>query len=402
MTMSSLGHHGAVPPRQLAATITAQAVLNAGWAVAGAYLFISLVALVSLWFDRHYGVFALLPLAALCIFTIVLTVLIRWPSTRHGILYLGAGTVATFLWVFGLLSIDPILNSLGIYLVNRLVMVLLLVGAVSSRLVHGVAWCTAGWVLGSMATILAQLSLGVDVVLGFGPAMALLIYLVIIVMFELITRNQRRFGFALSSMHVEPARITGIRELEERTVALLHDTVLNDLVTLAHVDDELDERTRTRFRQDIAAVVESKVDSEPMGSDAAVWLRQEILTTVSDFQWRGLRVEITGDAAIPPWTSPQVAAAMARAIQSCLENVVRHSTSDSAELFLDCSEQELSVMIVDHGVGFDTHDVANDRLGIRQSVVQRIENVGGTAKIWSTEGVGTSVVVTVPLGVPHE
>lgn len=394
--------HLAVPPRNLAATITAQAVVRAGWAIAGAYLFISLVSWGALWVDRKYDALALLPLAALFAFALALTVLIRQPNWRHGVLYLSVGTLATFFWVFGLLSVDPMLNDHGMYLVNRLVVVLLLVGAVSSRLVHGVVWCTAGWALGSIATALAQVSVGVEIYLGYGPTVSLLIYLVIIVMFVLIRRNQRQYSAAFSALQVEPARITGLRELEERTVALLHDTVLNDLAALAHVENELDERTRARFRRDIATVSEVSVKPEPRSGDAAMWLRHNILTTVSDFQWRGLRVDITGDAAIPAWISPHVAEALGGAIRACLENVVRHSSSDSAELFLDCSEAELSVMIVDHGIGFDPGDMAIDRLGIRQSIIQRIETVGGTVKVWSAEGVGTSVVVAVPLGVAHE
>lgn len=391
----------AVPPRDLAATITAQAVLRAGWAVAGVYLFISLVTLGSLWVDRSYGVMALLPLAALLAIAAILVFLAYKPSWQRGVLFLAVGTVSTYFWVFGLLLLDPILNMQGTYLVNRMTVVLLLIGAVSSRLVHGVLWCTAGWFLGSVATVLAQETMELEISPGYGPTVSLIVYLIIIVMFVLIKRSQHRFTSAFSDRQVEPARITGQRELEERAIALIHDTVLNDLATLAISQDKLDERTRARFLADVKAVREAEIEPESLHRDAAQWLRREILTTVSDFQWRGLRVDVTGEAPILQ-VAPSVAEALAGAIRGCLENVVRHSSSDSAELFVDFSESELSVMVVDQGVGFDVNAIPNDRLGIRQSVIHRVKSVGGHVKIWSTAGAGTSVVITTPLGVDDD
>lgn len=391
----------AVPPRDLAATITARAVLRAGWAVAGVYLFISVVALGSLWVDRSYSVMALLPLAALLAIAATLVFLAYKPSWQRGVLFLAVGTVSTYFWVFGLLLLDPMLNMQGIYLVHRMTVVLLLVGAVSSRLVHGVLWCTAGWLLGSIATVFAQETVGLAISPGYGPLVSLIIYLIIIVMFVLIRRSQRRFTSAFSTTQIEPTRITGQRELEERAIALLHDTVLNDLATLANAGDQLDERTRARFLADVRAVKEAEIESESLHRDAAQWLRREILTTVSDFQWRGLRVDVTGEAPTLQVAS-LVAEALAGAIRGCLENVVRHSSSDSAELFVDFSESELSVMVVDQGVGFDVNAIPNDRLGIRQSIIHRIEAVGGHVKIWSAAGAGTSVVITIPLGVHDE
>ena len=376
--------------------------MRGGWAVAGVYLFISLVILGTLWGDRGYGALAMLPLAALLVIAAAFLVLARKPNWRRGVLFLAVGSVATYFWVFGLLMLDPTLNEQGLYLVNRMAVVLLLVGAVSTRLVHGILWCTAGWLLGSIATTFAQLSMGLEVSPGYGPIMSLLVYLVIIVMFVLIKRSQLRFSSAFSVKNIEPARIAGQRELEERAVALLHDTVLNDLFTLTHSKGQLDERTCARIRSDIRAVREAEVEPEVLHRDAADWLRREILTIVNDFQWRGIRVDLTGEAPLQEKTQPRVAEALAGAIRSCLENVVKHSSSTAAELFIDSSDSELSVMIVDQGAGFDLNAVPLDRLGIRQSIVQRVEAVGGNVKIWSAVGAGTSVVITVPLGADDE
>lgn len=392
----------AVPPRHLAATITALAVLRAGWAVAGVYLFVCLFVWVSLWIDRGYAPIAGIPVVAALATSASLVFLVHRPSSRRGVVFLSVGTVSTFAWVWGVLFVDPQLNLSGLFLVNRMTVVLLLVGAVGSRLIYGIMWCVAGWTLGSFATVAAQSALGIGWRLGYGPTMSLLVYVIIIVLFVGIRRSQQRFSSDFSVVHIEPGRITGQRELEERAVVLLHDTVLNDLGAIIHGKDELDERTRSRFRRDIETVTEARIEPETVHSDVAHWLQRELLTTISDFQWRGLRVDITGDSGIPSHTSPRVAEAIAGAIRGSLENIVKHSSSESAELFVDSSDTELTVMIVDHGVGFNVDAVSKERLGIRHSIMQRIEDLGGSVKIWSAEGVGTSVVIVVPLASDHE
>jgi len=56
----------------------------------------------------------------------------------------------------------------------------------------------------------------------------------------------------------------------------------------------------------------------------------------------------------------------------------------------------VSVMVIDTGKGFSEEETGSDRLGLRQSVRRRIENVGGTVQVWSTPGKGTSVMIRVP------
>ena len=106
---------------------------------------------------------------------------------------------------------------------------------------------------------------------------------------------------------------------------------------------------------------------------------------------------MTGNSALPEIKSPQVVEAITGAIRSCLENVVKHSSSDSAEIFVDYTRKNLTVMIADYGVGFDLGAIPADRLGIRRSIVQRIETVGGNVKIWTAPDAGTSVIIEVPL-----
>ena len=77
--------------------------------------------------------------------------------------------------------------------------------------------------------------------------------------------------------------------------------------------------------------------------------------------------------------------------------MLKHSGTAHAELAVYASSADVSVMIVDTGRGFDAERVAPDRFGLRASVQERIEEVGGSVKIFSTLGRGTSVMIRVPV-----
>lgn len=57
----------------------------------------------------------------------------------------------------------------------------------------------------------------------------------------------------------------------------------------------------------------------------------------------------------------------------------------------------VSLYVRDRGSGFDLATVTPDRHGIADSIVGRVERVGGTASVRSSAGVGTEVQMAVPL-----
>jgi signal transduction histidine kinase len=83
-------------------------------------------------------------------------------------------------------------------------------------------------------------------------------------------------------------------------------------------------------------------------------------------------------------------------VRQCLVNVLRHSGSAVAEIAISASESSVSVLVVDSGRGFTTSTATADRLGLRNSVHDRIERVGGSVTIWSSPDIGTTVMMLVP------
>jgi signal transduction histidine kinase len=53
-------------------------------------------------------------------------------------------------------------------------------------------------------------------------------------------------------------------------------------------------------------------------------------------------------------------------------------------------------MVTDSGVGFEITDIDEAKLGFTESVVARLRDVGGNARLFSAPGSGTTVVLEVP------
>jgi signal transduction histidine kinase len=77
--------------------------------------------------------------------------------------------------------------------------------------------------------------------------------------------------------------------------------------------------------------------------------------------------------------------------------VLLHSGASTADIVLGATAEAATVMIIDGGGGFDLLAVPSDRLGLRSSVIERVEATGGSVRIWSTPGRGTSVLISIPL-----
>jgi len=104
-------------------------------------------------------------------------------------------------------------------------------------------------------------------------------------------------------------------------------------------------------------------------------------------------VTVSGDPGVLDLLSDAARDALLLATHQALVNVASHSGSDHAELSLSASGTSVIAMIVDDGIGFDSSAVPEDRFGFRESIRGRVEAAGGTARIMSSPGFGTSVIL---------
>jgi signal transduction histidine kinase len=88
--------------------------------------------------------------------------------------------------------------------------------------------------------------------------------------------------------------------------------------------------------------------------------------------------------------------AVAAAAREALVNAAKHSGASSISLYAEIEAADVAVYVKDRGTGFDPAEVADDRQGVRGSIVARVERHGGTVRIRSTPGSGTEIEMRMP------
>jgi signal transduction histidine kinase len=87
-----------------------------------------------------------------------------------------------------------------------------------------------------------------------------------------------------------------------------------------------------------------------------------------------------------------------RVIQEALTNVTRHGQTDTVILRIWANRDSLSVQIEDQGVGFIPAQILSSGKGSGLTGIQeRVFAVGGTVEIDSSPGIGTTILVILPI-----
>jgi signal transduction histidine kinase len=195
-------------------------------------------------------------------------------------------------------------------------------------------------------------------------------------------------------------------ELEARQrqdARVLHDTVLATLSLLAHSgvgvgvgalrqqagdDARLLKQLRLGAPLDKAsdAIFSPEAEEDILGTTFES-VRQRFARMGLDVNWHG-----AGQLALPRETLD----ALLGALGECLENVRRHSGVNEADVTVTDDERTVRAMVTDAGNGFEPETVSAQRLGYAESVVGRLSTVGGRARVFSSPGSGTTVMLEVP------
>lgn len=94
--------------------------------------------------------------------------------------------------------------------------------------------------------------------------------------------------------------------------------------------------------------------------------------------------------------SSEMATALYRIVQEALANIVKHAHAGRVSVLLTSDDRNVVAVVEDDGDGFDTTD-ASDRFGIA-GIRERVGLLSGRLQIESGQGVGTALVVELPLG----
>ena len=103
---------------------------------------------------------------------------------------------------------------------------------------------------------------------------------------------------------------------------------------------------------------------------------------------------------VPSTLSPDVTLCLFRVAQEALQNAIKYSNARQISVRLAGGPREITLSVVDEGVGFDVDAMWAKGLGL-VSMKERLDAIGGSLEIHSAAGVGTRVDATVPLDVAH-
>lgn len=390
----------AILPRQLASEIITGAVARGGWCVAILILVLDIPVLIEVLVRRGLASALPIPLAAIVAMLALLIVVGRSTATLNRVGYIVGAVTCTGLYTVALLVADPTLSGDATYVINRPALALILLSPAVMRPVRGLLWSVVGLVL-SIGVLLASFAVaGVTLVTGWGPYTAWAVYAIAYGVLSVIRATQASTVPDLARLEEETRRMALESQFEQRAAAMIHDTVLGDLTAVMNTTGPLDDRARERFRADVATLQNPSwlriPEAAPVLDERDAALRNGSIALASEMQWRGLTVDLTGTNDAVVKLSRAATAAVHDALRACLENVLAHSGERSAQLVAGGTEQEITYMVIDHGVGFDPGAVPADRLGLRNSVVGRIEASGGSVRVWSQPGSGTSVLISMP------
>lgn len=190
------------------------------------------------------------------------------------------------------------------------------------------------------------------------------------------------------------ARSREVREAERADIAAhLHDSVLQTLTLVrAAADDPVKVRSLALTQErELRSWLYTGVEDAGQSVTKLLHERVGALETAHGVE---VSVVTVGDTAPGPYEQAAVAAA-----GEAIANAVRHG-SPPISVFVEVSDSHLDIYVKDGGSGFDLADIPADRHGIRESIVGRVQRVGGKTEIRSAE-TGTEVRIQVPLTAPE-
>ncbi|WIE60137.1 histidine kinase [Curtobacterium sp. MCLR17_032] len=218
-----------------------------------------------------------------------------------------------------------------------------------------------------------------------------------------IPRVARRI-YSIGTAHRAERQASETEAQRRQGARLLHDTVLATLTLLAHSGVGVSEHAmREQAAEDARLLRHLRLGATPQPQQSGDYsltrteespLGQTLESVKQRFGRMGLEVAWhgTGQVLLPK----NVLDAFLLALGECLENVRRHAGVPEAHVTIVHDEAMVRAMVTDSGVGFELDTVSAERLGFKESVVNRLREVGGDARLFSAPGAGTTVVLEAP------
>ncbi|MFF0446273.1 PspC domain-containing protein [Streptomyces sp. NPDC004609] len=188
-------------------------------------------------------------------------------------------------------------------------------------------------------------------------------------------------------------RTMRIRAQERAEVAAhVHDSVLHTLTLIQRNADDAGEvrrlaRAQERELRNWLYKPEGTGKEEDEEPDTLAEAVKKAAAEVEDQHGVPLEVVVVGDCPL----DEKMAACM-QAAREAMVNAAKYGGGGGAvQVFAEVEGRTVFVSVRDRGPGFDPDSVPRDRMGVRESIIGRMQRNGGTARLTSTPGEGTEV-----------
>ena len=188
------------------------------------------------------------------------------------------------------------------------------------------------------------------------------------------------------------------REAERSEIAAhLHDSVLQTLAAIQQRSQPGSEVARLARRQerDLREWLFRSADgASPLAREAAeAELREHAAALEAEHAVRFEVVAVGARRAVPE--------AIVAAAREAMLNAARHAGGE-VTVYVEVAPERVSIDVTDRGAGLDLDRLPEGRMGIRESILGRMQRAGGTAAIVpGPGGAGTSVRLSMPLAEPE-
>jgi len=125
-------------------------------------------------------------------------------------------------------------------------------------------------------------------------------------------------------------------------------------------------------------------------------LEETLKSLVRDWQRRYPSVALSLQQSLPPDLGPSVTLALYRVVQEGVINALRHSQASRVQIAVSSDGQRIAVTIADNGIGLPNGWSRPGHFGLR-GLTDRVEHLGGTFNIGSTDPQGVTLRAEIPL-----
>ncbi len=193
------------------------------------------------------------------------------------------------------------------------------------------------------------------------------------------------------SSDLSEEREARVRSEERADVAAhLHDSVLQTLALIQRAagDPSTVSRLARAQERDLRSWL---FDSNREGPATLAAALRAVAAEVEDAHGVPVEVVCVGDAPVADEDRPLVLAT-----REAMTNAAKHSGAGTVDVYAEATPSGVEIFVRDRGTGFDPGLVAEDRQGVRSSIIGRMERHGGSASVRSVPGEGTEVRLSLP------